>query len=446
MRHRLFERIRSERGVAIPTVLFVTIVGMAVATVGITASISSQRGTLRDQERKEAIAAADSAVNLALFRINKVATTDAVPCVVVGALGDLLPGLGLSDGWCPAASGTVGDATYTYRVKPPTPIGVLLNQNLVEIVGVGTSGGVTRRVETRATANTGRAIFGNAAVIGDESIDILGNSGVGVISIGTNVASNGTVTLDGSAVLCGDAAHGAGHSVVVEGSASQCPGFAQSEQNTNIPVPDPGDVHAINSNGRFFSQDPRHPNSDTGVKWVASSRTLTMKGNSDLTLGGSNYSICRLVMEGNSLLIAAQGVQATLWFDTPENCNLPSGTEQISLTGNSKIAATSGDPNSIRMVLEGSDERQTIVNLNGNTQAQNEVVIYAPRSDVVLQGNATYKGAFAGKTVTIQGSPTVLKLDNLTGIDIPALIHYTRDRYVECTGVAAAGQPPDIAC
>ena len=175
-----------------------------------------------------------------------------------------------------------------------------------------------------------------------------------------------------------------------------------------------------------------------------------MDGNSALTLGGTNYSICKLVMSGNSLLIAAQGIQATLWFDTPENCGFPEAqtTTQISMTGNSKIAATSGDPNSIRMVLEGSDDPNfpTKVDLAGTTASQNEVVIYAPRTEVILRGNATYKGAFAGKTVEIQGEPTVLKLDNLTGINIPALIHYTRDRYVECTGLPGPGQDPDIGC
>src|SRR5688572_11202322 len=59
--------LRSDGGFAVPTVLFMLLAAFAVASVGAVASISSQRGVVRDQDTKEALTAAEAGVSQALL-------------------------------------------------------------------------------------------------------------------------------------------------------------------------------------------------------------------------------------------------------------------------------------------------------------------------------------------------------------------------------------------
>src|SRR5688572_2186024 len=118
MRAALSRLWRSERGFALPTVLMVIVAGLGLSGAAVAASIQTQGGSVRDEDSKDALAAADAGVQIALYRQNKIATSSILPCVVLGSGTDLVPGTALADGWCPAWTGTVGGRSYTYRVKP----------------------------------------------------------------------------------------------------------------------------------------------------------------------------------------------------------------------------------------------------------------------------------------------------------------------------------------
>jgi hypothetical protein len=91
--------------------------------------------------------------------------------------------------------------------------------------------------------------------------------------------------------------------------------------------------------------------------------------------------------------------------------------------------------------------------MRGNPSAQssdpNTFTIYGPKTDVILDGSATYVGAVAGKTLTVEGSATLLQRDSATNGNIPVVTSFTRERYVECTGgtlPAGAGALPNNSC
>jgi len=113
--------LRSERGIALPMALMVTVVGMGLAAVPIVASINSQGGNQHNQGANEALAAAETGAEFALRAqgILHIAEGDSQLCV---------SSTSVTSGWCPeepvstttkaVAPGSIGLATYTYQVLP----------------------------------------------------------------------------------------------------------------------------------------------------------------------------------------------------------------------------------------------------------------------------------------------------------------------------------------
>jgi hypothetical protein len=435
---------RSERGFALPMVLMIIIAALGLSGAAVVASIHSQSGSVRDEDSKDALAAADAGVQVALYRQNKVATSSVLPCVVPGSGGDLVPGSALADGWCPAWTGTVGGRSFTYRVKPWTLVGTTQTgvKRQLAVVSVGSADDVNRRLDVIASAKDGSGVFGGFSAVGRDGVTINGSSNIGDSTTPTNAGSNGDITTEGSGYLCGDAQHGEGHQF----SGTQCSGYQVSEGELSLPPVDPGTAWTDNSNGRFFAQDPMQGN----VTWDATTRTMTMTGGGRVTLGASDkpYSFCRLEMQGSSQLIVAQGAVVTIIFHSPETCGQTGNpVTQIDMTGNTEFVTTSGNPSDLRILMVGSESIPTKAHFTGNSGS--EMTIYAPQTDVELWGSTTYFGAVAGKTLTLGGGAKFLNDDRAGQAQLPISIVYHRDRYVECTGGTMptdVGTHPDDYC
>jgi hypothetical protein len=444
MRAALRRLWRSERGFALPMVLMIIIAGLGLGGATVVASIHAQSGSVRDEDSKDALAAADAGVQLALYRQNKIATSSVLPCVVLGSGSDLVPGSALADGWCPAWTGTVGGRSYTYRVKPWTLVGTTQTgvKRQLSVVSVGSADDVSRRVDVVASAKDGSGVFGSFSAVGIDGVTINGNSNIGNATATTNSASNGSITTVGSGYLCGDAKHGLGQGF----SGTQCSGYEVFEEALLMPPVDPGTAWLNNSNSRFFAQDPKKGN----VTWDGTTRTLTMTGGGRVTLGASDkpYSFCQLNMSGNSQLIVAQGAVVTIIFHSPETCGQTGNpVTQVNMTGSTQFVTTSGNPYDLRIAMAGSESIATTAHFTGNSGS--EMTIYAPKTDVELWGSTTYYGAVAGKTLTLGGNAEFLNDDRAGQAQLPISVVYHRDRYVECTGGTMptdAGTHPDDYC
>ncbi|MDX6661974.1 MAG: hypothetical protein QOG09_76 [Solirubrobacterales bacterium] len=436
----LRDRLRSERGMAVPSVMMLVVVGLGFGSAALVSSVSSQSSTTRDSRIKGSIAAADAGLDRAIYRENKILTTTSLPCVLMGVGGSLIKGVASGDGWCPAVTGSVGTTTYSYRVKPWTLVTLLGRQGRqITIVSTGTANGISRRISETAFSPLGAQVFGSEGVIGKDGITMNGNAN-------TNVAmgTDGNITASGNATICNNARHGPNKTITYTGNAHQCPGYSVTTGTVSLPNPDQSDALANSSTSRFFTTDPKTGN----VTWDAATRSLSMSGNSTLTLGGSSYSLCSLSMSGNSTLYMAAGAKVQIFFDTPESCNL-SGS-QIDLSGNSAVTSTAYNPalgnfDLPGFFLMGSDTISTSVSITGNG-GTDEFLLYGPRTDISLSGNGsmTYVGAVAGKTVSMSGNASITSSAGAPPPVIPTLLLYGRQRYVECTG--ATGTPPDANC
>jgi len=426
--------LRSEAGIALPTVLMASVLAMGFGSVAAVATINAQSGSVRDQDTKAAIAAADAGAQRALYSYNKTATSTSLPCLVPGAGGALVPGAALGDGWCPTVTGAVASASYSYRVRPIIASGAI---DRVEVVSTGTSDAVSRRIDVVANTASGQ-VFSHWSVIGDQYVSLDSNAG-----ISSSTASNGDVSLDSTSQICGDIQYGVGHTVNFGGSGSQCSGYTQTAGSVSLPPVNQGDVVTSNSNGRFFTQDIR---SSSAVTYDATTRTLILGTNTSLTLGGANYSLCKLRMASNTAIYIAAGANVKIYFDSPENCHQPSGVVQMDLVSNSNILTTGSSPASAAFLFVGSDTLATSAVLSSNTTVgcNFEILLYGPRTDITLTSNTSICGGVAGKSIHMNSNAHVSPHPDATNFTLPVPTHFTLSKYVECG--PATSSVPNVDC
>jgi hypothetical protein len=430
LRGRLSVLLRSEAGIALPTALTTTALALGLGSVAAVSSISAQEGGTRDFDAKLALAAADAGVERALYRYNKVATTTSAPCLTA------TPGVATTvaaDGWCPEVTGSVDAAQYTYRVQPLFAEG---DAEEIEVISTGTSDTVSRKINLTANTTVSHP-FGEFQVIGDDAVDMDSNS-----SIDANVASNGNMTLDSNSQICGAIQMPPGGVVDFNGSSGQCDGYGIMNGSVELPLVNQGNVATVNSNGRFFTQDIR---SSSGVTWNSSTRTLSMGSNSSLTLGGVNYSFCKLQMASNTTIYIAAGANVRVYFDSPESCNQSSGTVQMDLSSNSQITTTDGSPAAAAFLFVGSQTLSTAAELSSNTTLCNfKVILYGPLTDFDLNSNTNVCGGVAGRTVHMDSNAHVGMHPGTGDFELPMPTHFLATRYVECTSSATG--TPDAGC
>ena len=436
---RLDACLMRQDGFAVPTVMLLMVAMFGIAMGGALVSISAQRGVSRDSDTKAALAAAEAGANQALLRYNRFPATAASSCVVTSG-STLSLAAPAASGWCSPVTGATNQGTFSYQAAP-TP-------GAVKIVATGESDGVTRRIEVAANSVSGQGIFSTSTVKSREDISLDANA-----QIRANAATNGGMTLASNAKLCGTGSVGVGKSLTLVSNAQHYANTACTGTGTVIqkplvlPAVNQGDAATVNDNARFFTQDLR--TGGNRVTWVPSTRTMELKQNSSLTLGGQIYSFCKLTMSSNTAIYVAPGSRVTIFFDSPENCGLPANTVQMKLSSNSRITATGGGAANAAFLFVGSDTVPTRIELNSNTQVagacEQNFVIYAPRSDFDFDSNSTYCGAVAGKSIHMD-SNAKLYIDNAAkNFVLPNTApHYEPNSFIECEG--PAGDPPDARC
>ncbi len=430
---------------ALPVALFAMLAATALASAAVISSVDVQQGSHRDSASKQAIAAADAGASVAMERLNRYASVlnnaSNSNCLGVSAEGTLVV-TGAVNGWCPAIEGTVGSATYSYRVS------AMFSGSAMYVVSTGTASGVSRRVDVALSAESIDEILKEEGLIGKDDIRIPGNPHIRV-----NIGTNGDIETSGKSwEICGNARHGSGKEGPDEEELS-CEGEAV-ERNVELPSVSsfiPENIETENSNYRL--EECVAKNEPTGCEldsfsgngsWDPVTRSIKLTGHSTLTLGGEDYWLCQLTISGGSHLIMSDEAHARLFFDTPENCGI-SGP-QISVSGNSSMEATGNEPllGSFDMIglylLGGSGSTVDL----GGTSGTNDMMLYAPDSAITMHGNATYKGVIAGETLEIKGNPTFEQDDGYEPEKIGGTTLYSRQFYVECSGEAAS--VPDENC
>src|SRR4051812_3877027 len=434
---------RNERGLAVPTALMALIASFALASVAVISTVNVQQGTHRDHDSKEAIAAADAGANIAMLRLNRFlpSLSTSTPCI--GPSGEEQKPS--AEGWCPStAVEPVGGATYQYWISAFKANGSL------EVVSLGKSGGVSRRVSVAMDSNFEDPVFADEKLIGEDNIEFNGSKPY----IHTDLGTNGSIEKSGKAepTICGNDRHGPGK----EAPEPTCSG-KKTEGEKNLPkVAAPEGIQTENSNCRLAANCPNKTDVDSYNKnrtstkpWdVASKGVINVTSGATLTMGGRDYWVCGLFVNSGEVFMPV-GSSVRIFVRPPGECGLASGDVQVEITGSGKISSTGFNPQQgffevPGIYMLGDGEVKLEGNSSGNKELKNEFMLYAPESHIDVGGNASYNALIAGKSLTIHGSVYVESNPSIKEPDLFYESLFERTRYVECTG--ATTSPPNSSC
>jgi hypothetical protein len=434
---------REERAVALPVAIAILFMVWGLATVALRGALTSEHQSQRDREVKRALQAANAGIDALLYRYNLL-QPGSTQCVTLSS-GSMTISSVQSDGWCAPQSEDLGDgATYTARASAATaihPNGQALVQR--EVVSTGFSHGVLRRIMSRVTAATGEPIFpGGYAGVSLSALEV-GNN----VDVAGGLGTNGNITLKNFAQVCGDATPGPGKSLNIQNNAEVCGGYSISPAQTafNLQPVDQGNAPTENDNSRIgdppASTSPDPCASCSNITWSPSTRTLSLRNNATLTLGGSVYSLCRLDLDNTAQLkIAARasGTAVRIYMDSPENCGGGSGMGSVSVRNNSSIVNLNNDPTTLQLYVVGSPTIATSVDFSNGVDLETEMImsIYAPNSTVTLRNHAGLVGAVAARSLVLQNNATLTYSDRIADITSGSMVRlYRTAEYRECSGV-----------
>ena len=449
----------NEAGFALPGVMFLLLVMMAILSVGALAAVNTQRGTVRDSDTKSALAVAESGADAALLLYARTEPSEEQPCV--DAIGTAsTPEV---DGWCPAISGSTEDGTYTYYVMPEVTETEGTVDITLDVVSEGAHAGLTRTVRLSADSRLAldpEPVYLGSEVIGAEDLVHLGSG----VDINGSIRSNGMIDIQSpsSTQICGSIRYGSADSgdlTDFDQARSGCPELDEyvtdeyTESYINATAPD--DIATNNSNSHL-----------TGNGWDPETRTLTLHPpDDDVTLTDPGpYFLCRLDMKNANLHMAA-GESVTVFFDDPANCpnsdagDLPlvtpesvaSSREQFKIEGSANVTHDGYFP---AFFFIGSDSIETAatINVNASDDVNFNGVIYAPRTHVQnTKGGLRFDGAVVGRTVRIKSggdvTPTTFDgSDFQIGVNETAYTVFSKSSFEECPADTTTSSTPYLDC
>ena len=444
--------------------MLLTVIALGLATVPIMASLSTQRGDQRDQASDAALAAADAGASIAISRQSQMAAylSSSKPCVKQN--GTKLEAVVAESGWCAAVGPVgIGEATYTYRVKPVYST----SGATISVISTGTATAGSRSVGRRLMVNANSAsatpiVFGTEGVVGIDSIVMTNGNIYG------DVGSNGNIEWpkgDAHITGCSRARVGLSNEFKKQDwQAYPCPIVKEKREYPDVILP------TTTSNSRMFTSGGDTYTYSSGAlagcgaslsqsSWCPTTKVLNLTNDAAVTLGGTApYLFCQLRMVGDAELIMAANAHIQIIFDSPESCKQSSGTTQMLVDDGAAIRSLSYSPSTGNFSVPGfyfigSKTLATKILLDGGASGNN-MIIYAPRTNIEVLHGALFGGAILGKTVLVEGGGRVqpegtgaFKPDeNLPVAGTGGSSTFFRGAYVECSAAATVAAEPASGC
>jgi hypothetical protein len=440
-------RLARQDGIALPVSVLSLMLVLSLSGLVLQQSMAVGDSANREQRSKRAIQAADAGLDVAVFRVSKLATRTQF-CPVVGGTG--FAGFVTIGGqqWCPEVQEDLGDGKIArYRVSAPDAAG---NRR---IVATGIADGMTRRVFVDTEKVTQPLLFGYG-VASKSDITLNSSAQIGQVSppVRTDSRANGNIKLNSSAWACGNAIPGPGKSVILGGSGAVCPGYSTTPATAPIVFPEVDDsvARTVNDNNRICKPtlDPCNPLGDVQPNvWDNPSRQLEVNNSGTVTLRGSVYYFCSIRLNSSARLILDPpdtSKPMLIYIGPPSSCP-GQPAEVLSFNSSTRVEAAPGKTVPVQFLVAGSESQSTRVSWHSASSATTPTIVYAPNSDVELNSGAKIWGGIVGKSVTLNSSSQVF-YD--AGVDIDPFDDAARKTasYRECRPQATAGAAPDMGC
>lgn len=411
--------------------------------------------TSAEGRSKRAFEAAEAGLQATVYRLNMLAP---LPNKCIGGPSSAIQTP--SGDACAPYSQTLGNgASYTSWTTTTMSFGgscagsaVGSSASIAErcVTSAGTADGVTRRVQARVASYETAPPFPLAGVVGlsgvtiEEQARIVGPTGSnGTVSVGNNGSSDN--------VILGPAAP----NPVLGGQANPGTVYRRTpSQGPFVFAPvDPGNSATVNDNGRITNgqANPRVSPFDSvtgAVTWDPAGRTLKLRNNASVTLGGGIYNFCSIEMRQGSTVTIAPGARTAIYIDSPERegsgCAADTGT--ITMLQNSSFVNTSPpvagtsfahDPTALQLYVVGKSN--TTLRIENNAAFYG--TIYAPTSTVDLANNAGTWGAVSANVVKIKNNGQITGDPNAQNISISGGGIYFRTAWRECRSSSPTTDP-----
>lgn len=294
----------------------------------------------------------------------------------------------------PLAAGDGFTLTFSVRVDDATLLGTVLDNHAHASTPLGEERS-TASMQTVVADRVPRAVAGadavglSGTVVTDSYASSLGSYDATRSPSGGDVVSNGDIQLSGRVVMNGDAQPGPGHRVASSGRAVVTGSTTAAALPFALPPVDAEPYETNNANRLLCASGGACADA------FFSSDTKAFRVSGRATVPPGAYYLCDLEVRGH---LEVRG-PVTFWIGSPDVCPMVRGVRFIS---GAVVEIASGRPRDFRVRVQGSALRETAVELR--SRATFTGVVYAPASDLVIDGDAQVFGELtAGEVLTGTG-------------------------------------------
>ncbi len=462
MRRLLSKLIRSEQGVALPTVIGALTIttGLAAGTFAVT--IQGNHASQRDRDLKRALGAAEAGLQMAALKVSELGNIPATKCVTTAAVDPLAGNECPSTDWIPMGNG----ARYRYVVSQASAAGdcaSLAATSAVDrcITAIGEVNDVRRRLQMRFAYQAPFAPWGSAGLVGKDKVDIGLNK-----TINSTVGTNGNVSLE--------------NNTTVIGSLLLPDGNPVGEPNATVTLGN----HAGATLGRVdtpkwvFPEVPWYPTPRDGAYnnnnllanipgWDPVKKTLTPPDGATITLpsdgdGVTDFHLCKFDgWTANKFWINVPNGKITrFWIDsnrgTGGSTGLPLRCPNVDGAGtfhvkNQGSFNTTDDKNPAELEFyvygTGTDSPD---GENADVFFKNDVDFYgsiwAPESSVAIWNNQNVVGAITAENVAMKNNGGFVHDDRVRDKTLPGTASAKNLSWFECRRDPTVATDPESGC
>lgn len=403
---RVAARISSdESGVAMVVAIGTLMILLTLTAFVAQGSLQLSRDSNTDRNAKRAFQAADAGLQVATYRLNKLAPLDG-QCIANAPI--------LANG-C-TASGSLGNgASWTYHMTRVLtfsdgaacagfPISYDPNSSALSlaprcITSTGTVNGVTRRVQARVVLFKGQPIFPLGGIICLQAC----SAGNAVTVHNGAIGANGSVSVGNSSSVSNGFQLAKGATLSQGNSTNPVTYRTNDEGPWVLTSVDIGNTATVNNNGNWtFS-------SGATYTWNATTRRIDMSKGT-LTLKGGVYNFCSIDIGNNATVAVAQGAKAVIYFDSPSRpgSGCAAGTGYLDANNNfdNPNVNPDGSPQTeaLQIYVYGSDPAANKPAVAFNNSSALNAVIHAPNATVAFKNSAVVYGALNANKVNAVNS------------------------------------------
>ncbi len=470
MRHLAnFERrLADESGFLLIVAMFVLLIISVLVATAIAVSSQTSTSTTRDSNTKAALEAAEAGLQVAAFRLSKLAPGE-TQCITGGTVpaSPTLPATGEKIYCEDVTKEPIGNgATFQYWTSKALAAGAKCAGETIATIKSGTTlrcvtsegqvNGVTpgTRLQTLVTSAE-ESLFTVEGVLGLKEVKITGSVTVpAVVASNEKIVGTGSANFERGFEICppngsftpkaGAERNASGVEIGGVGGMLSNPSLEKTRSAAEClikaPLPAIHPTAASNEDSRIGVADKL----EGTYTWNPAKYELNLKGTGKLTLGEAGrttkYFFCNFTMgpKGSAEFKIPVGANVEIFIGSPEETPkvCETGTGTFVIEGGSQTENEGKNPAAL-VIKMGGKGPFTFANGSGKTL---EASIYAPNAQVHMEGGVKFTGGIVGEDVYLENGTNYEWSAATGGVGNGEPGFYARKAWEQCTPGSGASE------